>query len=254
MEIRFDNSIVLITGSSRGIGKAVANAFAGSGAQVVIHYAKNEAEAQNTYQKLPGTGHMLVQADFSSPDKIKKMFNKITAEKGRIDILVNNAGIYEEENWWDMEYEDWQQFWSRTIDINLSGMAHLSFLVSKQMISQGGGKIINISSRGAFRGEPNALPYGASKAGMNSFGQSMAWALAPKKVFVYTLAPGWVHTDMTHDILESKRGKAVAAQSPMNRVATPGEIAHAVLLLASKGTEYMSGCILDMNGVSYLRS
>ncbi len=254
MEIRFDSSIVLVTGSSRGIGKAVAQAFADSGAKVAVHYTKNESEAQNTYRMLPGGGHLLVKADLSSPDEIKMMFDKIIAEKGRIDILVNNAGIYEEAEWWNMEYEAWQQFWKRNIDINLSGTAHLSFLVSKQMISQGGGKIINISSRGAFRGEPNALPYGASKAGMNSFGQSMAWALAPKKVFVYTLAPGWVHTDMTHDILESERGKTVAAQSPMNRVAAPGEIAHAVLLLASKGTDYMSGCILDMNGVSYLRS
>jgi NAD(P)-dependent dehydrogenase (short-subunit alcohol dehydrogenase family) len=122
------------------------------------------------------------------------------------------------------------------------------------MIGQGGGKIINVSSRGAFRGEPHALPYGAGKAAMNSFGQSMAWALADKNIQVYTLAPGWVDTDMTHEILESERGKAVAAQSPMNRVARPEELAHAILLLASEGTEYMTGCILDMNGASYLRS
>jgi len=126
--------------------------------------------------------------------------------------------------------------------------------VAKQMIAQGNGKIINVSSRGAFRGEPYALPYGAGKAAMNSFGQSMAWALADKNVQVYTLAPGWVDTDMTHEILQSARGKAVAAQSPMNRVARPEELAHAIILLATPGNEYMTGCILDMNGASYLRS
>jgi NAD(P)-dependent dehydrogenase (short-subunit alcohol dehydrogenase family) len=122
------------------------------------------------------------------------------------------------------------------------------------MIGQGGGKIVNISSRGAFRGEPHALPYGAAKAAMNSFGQSMAWALADKNVQVYTLAPGWVETDMTREILKTERGQAVRAQSPMNRVASPEELAHAVLLLASEGAEFATGCILDMNGASYLRS
>ena len=182
------------------------------------------------------------------------MFDKIIKQKGRIDILVNNAGIYEETRWWELDYEKWQEHWQKTINTNITGMANLSFLVAKQMIAQGGGKIINVSSRGAFRGEPQALPYGASKAAMNSFGQSMAWALADKNVQVYTLAPGWVDTDMTHEILQSERGKAVAAQSPMNRVATPDEMAHAVILLATPGNEYMTGCILDMNGASYLRT
>jgi NAD(P)-dependent dehydrogenase (short-subunit alcohol dehydrogenase family) len=197
---------------------------------------------------------MLLKADLTDPQDIKQMFDKIIRQKGKIDILVNNAGIYEEANWLEMEYEEWQQHWHKTIDTNLTGMANLSFLVARQMAARGGGKIINVSSRGAFRGEPNALPYGAGKAAMNSFGQSMAWALADKNVQIFTLAPGWVDTDMTHEILLSERGKAVAAQSPMNRVATPAEIAYAVLLLAAPGNEYMTGCILDMNGASYLRT
>jgi 3-oxoacyl-[acyl-carrier protein] reductase len=180
--------------------------------------------------------------------------DKVIRQKERIDILVNNAGIYEETRWWELDYTDWQEHWRKTIDTNLTGMANLSFLAAKQMIAQGYGRIINISSRGAFRGEPNALPYGAGKAAMNSFGQSMAWALADKNIQVFTLAPGWVDTDMTHDILLSDRGKAVAAQSPMNRVAKPEELAHAVILLATPGNEYMSGCIIDMNGASYLRT
>ncbi len=254
MEIRFDNKIVVVTGSSRGIGSAVARKFAENGATVVTHYKSDKFTARQNFDKLPGTCHMMLQADLSVPDDVEQFCNKVIRQKGRIDILVNNAGIYEETLWWELDYKEWQQHWKKTIDTNLTGMANLSFLVAKQMIAQGGGKIINVSSRGAFRGEPHALPYGAGKAAMNSFGQSMAWALADKNVQVYTLAPGWVDTDMTHDILQSERGKAVAAQSPMNRVAMPEELAGAIFLLASKGTEYMTGCILDMNGASYLRT
>ncbi|MCK9398831.1 MAG: SDR family oxidoreductase [Bacteroidales bacterium] len=254
MNIRFDNKIVLITGSSRGIGAATALKFAESGATVIVHYSKDIYKARETFNSLPGSCHMLLKADLSVPDDVKRLFDKVLRQKGRIDILVNNAGIYEETRWWELDYEEWQQHWKKTIDTNLTGMANLSFLVAKQMIAQGGGKIINVSSRGAFRGEPHALPYGAGKAAMNSFGQSMAWALADKNVQVYTIAPGWVDTDMTHEILESEQGKAVAAQSPMNRFATPGELANAITLLASSGTEYMTGCILDMNGASYLRT
>jgi 3-oxoacyl-[acyl-carrier protein] reductase len=254
MEIRFDNKIVLITGSSRGIGAATSLKFAESGATVITHYLHDVGKARSNFDNLPGSGHMMLQADLSKPEDVRQLFETVLKEKERIDILVNNAGIYEETRWWELEYEEWQQHWKKTIDTNLTGMANLSFLVAKQMIAQGAGKIVNVSSRGAFRGEPHALPYGAGKAAMNSFGQSMAWALAGKNVQVYTLAPGWVDTDMTHEILETERGKAVAAQSPMNRVAKPEELANAIILLASPGTEYMTGCILDMNGASYLRT
>jgi 3-oxoacyl-[acyl-carrier protein] reductase len=254
MEISFKNKTVLVTGSSRGIGAATARSFAGSGAEVVVHYSNNKARARELFDSLPGRGHLLVRGDLSIPSDVMQMFDEITDKKSRIDILINNAGIYEEEKWWDLDYEEWQKHWKKTIETNLTGMANLSFLVAKQMIGQGGGKIVNISSRGAFRGEPSSLPYGASKAGMNAFGQSMAWALADKNVQVYTLAPGWVETDMTRHILKTERGQSVKAQSPMNRVASPDELAHAILLLASDGAEYASGCILDMNGVSYLRS
>jgi len=254
MEISFKNKVVLITGSSRGIGAATARKFAESDAEVIVHYVHNESIAREIFESLPGEGHMMVKGDLASPEAIKTMFKTVIRKKGRIDILVNNAGIYEEAKWWELDYKTWQEHWNKTIGTNLTGMANLSFLVAKQMIGNGEGKIINISSRGAFRGEPHSLPYGASKAGMNSFGQSMAWAMGDKNVQVYTLAPGWVETDMTSDILKTERGQAVKSQSPMNRVASPKELAHAILLLASEGAEYASGCILDMNGASYLRS
>lgn len=254
MNISFKDKVVLVTGASRGIGAACADAFARSGAEVVMQYYKNRESAEKLMQKLPGRGHMTVMADLANASSLKKMVDTVIQEKKRIDILVNNAGIFEEADWQEMEYDEWQDYWKRTVDTNLTGVANLSFLVAKQMAGTGGGRIVNVSSRGAFRGEPNALPYGSSKAGLNSLGQSMALKLAPKNIFVYTLAPGFVMTDMTSDILHSEKGPLIAGQSPMDRVASPEEIARAILLLSSDGMEYATGCILDMNGASYLRS
>jgi len=121
-------------------------------------------------------------------------------------------------------------------------------------MKSGGGKIINITSRGAFRGEPDAPAYGASKAGLNAFSESMAQALAPHNIFMYAVAPGFVETDMAASVLSGPGGDAIRAQSPLNRVARPEEVAGVVLFLAAEGTDYLTGSIIDVNGASYLRS
>ena len=124
------------------------------------------------------------------------------------------------------------------------------FLSSKIMQRNNGGKFINISSRGAFRGEPKAPAYGASKAGLNALGQSMAQALAKDNIFVYTLAPGFVETNRVSDIINDE----IKAQSPLNRVAKPEEVARTAVWLASEGNDFLTGSIVDINGASYLRS
>jgi len=254
MELRFDNKIVLVTGASRGIGMAIAKMFASSGAMVILHYTSNRDAAESVLNSLTGNGHQIIQADFSLPDDIENLVQQTIKISGRIDILVNNAGIFEEMNMPVLDFQAFQKYWTDTLNVNLRGPAYLSFLVAKEMIGQGGGKIINISSRGAFRGEPNAWAYGASKAGLNALGQSMAKALAPYKIYVFTLAPGYVETDMTSSYLTGEKALQITRQSPMNRVAQPDEIAKAVIMLAADGTEYMTGCILDINGASYLRT
>jgi NAD(P)-dependent dehydrogenase (short-subunit alcohol dehydrogenase family) len=251
MDLSFTNKNVLVTGASRGIGKATAEIFAASGAKVIIHYNKDRVSAENVLANLDGDGHRVVQGDLAYPGFIEDMLEGI---QGHIDVLVNNAGIYDEQPSLDMDYQGFQAYFKKTMDVNLYGPVHLSYLVAKRMREHGGGKIINISSRGAFRGEPNAWPYGASKAALNAFGQSMAHALAGENIFVYTIAPGFVLTDMTEDIMESERGEQIKNQSPLNRIAKPEEIAKIVLMVASEGTEYMTGCIIDANGASYLRS
>ena len=151
-----------------------------------------------------------------------------------------------------MSYEQWQDAWRQTLAVNLTGAANVTWCAVQHM-KLTGGRIVNVTSRGAFRGEPAHPAYGASKAGLNALGQSLARALAPFGIAVSTVAPGFVDTDMAAGILNSEQGGEIRAQSPFNRVATPEEIAAAVVYLASDQAEWASGAILDLNGASYLR-
>jgi len=245
---------VLVTGASRGIGRAIATKFADSGAAVIVHYHKNKQKAEETLRNLKKGDHFIIAADMADPLSIQEMVKSISVRLGKIDVLINNAGIFEEAPFAEVSYQGWQNVWNRTIGTNLLGPANLTFLVVKKMIENGGGKIINISSRGAFRGEPEASCYGASKAGLNAMSQSMAKALGPHNILVYVIAPGFVETDMTRKALQGRAGKSIRNQSPMGRVAYPSEIANTALFLASEGVDFLTGCIIDVNGASYLRS
>jgi 3-oxoacyl-[acyl-carrier protein] reductase len=254
--VRFDfhDKVVLITGASRGIGKAVARLFAESGAQVIVHYHQHHDSAEKVLKGLPGSGHCLYRADISQPHEVRELTGFCFEKYGKIDVVVNNAGVYEEFDIMGMSYGDWQEAWSRTISVNLTGAANLSFLVAYEMKNKGGCKIINVSSRGAFRGEPDAPAYGASKAGLNAMGQSMAKAFAKHNIMVYTVAPGFVETDMAALAMIGEKGEEIKKQSPLNRIAKPQEIAQTIGYLASEGNDYLTGCIIDINGASYLRT
>jgi NAD(P)-dependent dehydrogenase (short-subunit alcohol dehydrogenase family) len=254
MEISFKGKTVLITGASRGIGKATAKMFAGSGANVIVHYHKNGKKAKEVLDSLPLGDHTSFQVDISKPELVENFIDDVLRKYGRIDVLVNNAGVFEEDEIMSMSYDEWQENWKKTIGTNLTGAANISFLVARAMKEKGGCKIINVSSRGAFRGEPDAPAYGASKAGMNAFGQSFAIALAKYNIFVYTIAPGFVDTDMANDAMGGKNANIIKNQSPLKRIAQPEEIARTIVFMASEGTEYMTGCIVDINGASYLRT
>jgi len=252
--MRFDNKIVLITGASRGIGRATAIAFAAKGAKVAVNYRANLAAAMETLDLLAGEGHIIVKADVSIPEEISAMVSEVTTHFGKLDVLVNSAGIFEYHAIDKVDYATWQKEWQRTISVNLLGAANMMYCAAQQMMKQGGGRIVNVSSRGAFRGEPLQPAYGASKAGMNAMGQSLAQALAPYNIFVGTIAPGFVETDMAKAVLDGPDGDHIRNQSPVGRVAKPEEVAHGILFLASEGAEFMTGAILDINGASYLRS
>ncbi|MFI7446441.1 SDR family NAD(P)-dependent oxidoreductase [Nonomuraea sp. NPDC049714] len=242
---------VLVTGASRGIGRAVATAFAAEGDRVAIHHRDSPEPAESLLGELPGTGHAIVRADLAAPDEVRRMVDAAASALNGIDVLVNNAGVFLHHPVTELSYEEWQAAWRRTLDVNLTGAANVIWCALQHMPS--GGRIINVSSRGAFRGEPDSPAYGASKAGLNALGQSLAVALAPRGIAVGTVAPGFVATDMTNEHLKPPRGEAIRAQSPYGRVARPEEIAAAVVYLASPLAEWASGTIIDLNGASYLR-
>lgn len=252
--MNFTNKTVLVTGGTRGIGRAIALAFAKRGARVAVLFRSDQVSADKTLAELEGNGHLAFKTDVADAEQVEKAVSDVIETFGSLDIVVNNAGIGVNHPLPTTSYEDWQQAWRQTIDANLIGPANICFCVAKYMIDQGGGRIVNITSRGAFRGEPTKAAYGASKAGLNSLSQSLAVALAEYKIFVGAVAPGFVNTELTADILNGPEGPQIKAQSPFNRVAEPEEVAHAVLFLASEGAEFSTGTILDVNGASYLRS
>jgi 3-oxoacyl-[acyl-carrier protein] reductase len=245
---------ILITGASGGIGRAAAIECAKRGAVIGIHYHNNLDRAEATLAALPGDGHRLYQCDIVDPQAVEQLIDQADRELDGLDVLINNAGISQRHNFEDIDYATWQESWRRVVDTNLTSASNLCFCAAKKMITRGSGKIVNVSSRGAFRGEPLMPWYGASKAGMNAMGQSLAQALGPKGVFVYTVAPGFVETEMAASILASPEGDGIRNQSSMGRVARPEEIASTIGFLAFEAPEFMTGCIIDVNGASYLRS
>jgi NAD(P)-dependent dehydrogenase (short-subunit alcohol dehydrogenase family) len=221
---------------------------------VAINYRRNRQAAEQTLAELAGAGHVLLPGDVSDAAVVQSMTQSAIREMGQIDVLVNNAGIYIDHPIADVGFDAWHDAWQGTLATNLVGPANLSYCVARHMMERGGGRIVNVSSRGAFRGEPDGPAYGASKAGMNAMSQSLAKALAPHNVFVFVVAPGFVETDMSTEILAGPMGDSIRNQSPLGRVAIPLDIARTVLFLASEGSEFLTGCIVDINGASYLRT
>jgi NAD(P)-dependent dehydrogenase (short-subunit alcohol dehydrogenase family) len=242
---------VLVTGASRGIGAAIARTFAEGGDRVAVHYGSRRDEAEAVAAALPGDGHVVVGADLADADAVLRMVTEVAAAFDVIDVLVNNAGVFAPHPITEASYEQWQWAWGHTLGVNLVGAANVTWCAVRHMGR--GGRIVNVASRGAFRGEPGQPAYGASKAGLVAFGQSLARALGPRGIAVTSIAPGYAETDMAADALAGDRGRARRAESPLGRIATPEEIAAAVLYLASPEAELASGTVLDFNGASYLR-
>ena len=243
---------VLVTGASRGIGRAVARAFAADGERVALHHRDSASLASALLAELPGNGHVVVQADLADQAAVRRAVDDAAGQLSGLDVVVNNAGVFPPHPVLSTSYDEWQAAWRHTLDVNLVAPANVVWCAVRHM--RPGGRIVNVSSRGAFRGEPNQPAYGASKAGLNSLTQSLAVALAPLGIAVTAVAPGFVETDMTNEHLKSPRGAEIRAQSPLNRVARPEEVAAAVRWLASPEAEWATGAVLDLNGASYLRT
>ncbi|MET8678186.1 SDR family oxidoreductase [Streptomyces sp. NPDC004647] len=246
---------VLVTGAARGLGRAVAHAFAANGDHVAVHYGASRDKAEATVAGLPGTGHALVSGDLADPEQAALFVEAAAGALSGIDVLVNNAAIMIPHPPAATPFAEWSALWQRHAAVNLVGTANVSHAAAQRMIAQRtGGRIVNVGSRGAFRGEPDHPAYAATKAGVHALGQSLAVALARYGITVASVAPGFIETDRVAHRLTGPEGEEIRAQSPFGRVAGTDEIAAAVLWLASPQAQWSSGAVLDLNGASYLRT
>ncbi|MFI9209229.1 SDR family NAD(P)-dependent oxidoreductase [Streptomyces sp. NPDC053253] len=255
MNVSASGRRVFVSGASRGLGRAVARAFAANGDRVAVHFGSREEEARTTLASLAGDGHTLVGGDLADPSGAAAVVDAAAEALGGIDVLVNNAAVNIRHPLPETPYEEWVAVWQQHVAVNLLATANLSHLAARRMIDQGGGgRIVNIGSRGAFRGEPDHPAYGATKAAVHALGQSLAVSLAPYGIAVASVAPGFFATERVAPRVEGPEGEAIRAQSPFGRVGSAEEIAAAVLWLASPAAEWSSGTILDLNGASHLRT
>ncbi len=237
--------VALVTGGSRGIGRAIALRLAEEGCDVAVNYLASSAAADEVAGIIKGMGRraLAVKADVALPDEGESMVILAEEELGPIDILVNNAGIHKHHRSWEMSVEDWQ----RIIDVNLTGAYLTTRLLGPRMAQRGWGRVINISSVVAMSGTDHEAHYAASKAGMHGLTKSTALELSPRGVTVNAVAPGWIRTDMTGDATEEEMAEA-RREIPLGRIGEPEEIASVVAYLASPDASYVTGQVLHVNG------
>lgn len=247
--IELKGQTALVTGGSRGIGRSICVTLARAGATVALGYEKDEGGAATTLSLIGGAG-MAVQGDVGDPEACRKILGKVLDRFSRIDIIINNASIGGRDGL-DMPFEAWVSHWRRTIDVNLMSAVHMAHAAVPFLKRQGGGKIITIASRSAFRGETEYFAYAASKAAQVNFTRSLARACARDNILVYAVAPGFIETGMGLETI-AVHGDEIRAQIPSGRIGSPQDVANVVLFLASGLSDYLTGSTIDVNGGSYL--
>ena len=242
---RFENKIVLVTGAGRGIGASIAKRFASEGAEVIVNYSGNDEAAQKTVDEITATGGQAqkYKCSVNDSESVKVMIDEIIKEFGRIDILVNNAGITKDGLMLRMTDEDFD----RVIDVNLKGTFNCTKYVSKYMLKQKSGKIINISSVVGLSGNAGQVNYSASKAGIIGITKSAAKELSSRGITVNAVAPGYVDTDMTKVLSDNIRDE-ILKNIPLQRMGNVEDISNCVAFLASEDASYITGQVISVDG------
>jgi len=230
---------ILLTGASRGIGAAALAALESSGHTVAAHSTKG--------------GGGLIAADFTDRDAPRTLWDAAVGKLGRIDVLINNAGIFEGVDVHASD-EEWHAAWERTLTVNLRASADLCRLAVRHFRENGGGRIVNVASRAAFRGDsPNHWHYAASKAGMVAMTRSIARGYAAENILAFAVAPGFTVSEMTEEYLTGRGGAQIVADIPLGRVASTVEVAETIRWLATDAPPSATGTVIDVNGASYVR-
>ncbi len=240
--MELSGQVALVTGASRGIGLAIATELAAGGAKVAV-VARNEARAQQAAAGLPGEGHRGYSCDVADPEAVNALVKRVEEEMGSLDVLVNNAGVTRDNVLMRLKDEDW----NAVMDTNLRGAFNTIRAASRGMMKRRAGRIVNVSSVVGITGNRGQANYAASKAGLHGLTKAVAKELASRNVLVNAVAPGYIETDMTHDLPEQAR-EALMAQIALGRLGSPQDIAPVVRFLAGPGAAYMTGQVLVVDG------
>jgi len=249
MKISLRGKNILVTGASRGIGKGIATGLGKSGARVAIHCNKNFDAAKELAKNI-GNGSIAYRASLQNTEECTTLFNEVINDFEKLDALVNNAGIFLMTK---MNSRQWIEDWDLTLDVNLRAAAWLSRLAILHFLESGGGRIINISSRAAFRGDnPEHLAYAASKAGMVALTKSIARGYGKQGITSFAIAPGWVKTDMNKETIKRYGEEAITRDLALNKLTEPKDLAPMIVLLASGLADHATGTTIDINAGSYV--
>jgi 3-oxoacyl-[acyl-carrier protein] reductase len=251
--IDLNGKTVLVTGASRGIGAAIARAVARAGGRVIAHYGRSEAAAKALQDEIGAAACLPIQADLADPVAVAGLWPGACALASPIDVLVNNAGVFEPAPL-DGTADEWRAAWSRVMQINLFAPAELCRAAILDFRRWGGGRIVNISSRAAHRGDaPDQMPYAASKGALVALTKTIARGYAADGVLAFGIAPGFTETEMATESLDAAGMARTVAEIPLGALVPPDEIGALAAFLCSDAARHLTGATLDMNGASYVR-
>lgn len=247
------SKVILVTGGGRGIGAAVARTAIRAGGSVIVHDLDTTGPAAELLREFGPNRCHLIAGDLARPDIVPSVWRAAMEWRGRIDVVVNNAGIYEPAAV-DDDFDSWSAAWHRTLEINLVSVGHFCRESVRHFREAGGGIIINIASRAAFRGDdPEYMHYAASKAGIVAMSRTIARHFGRQNIAVFTIAPGFVRTELNKVFFDRFGIEEAAKETSIGEIAEPQDIANTVIFLASGLARHATGAVFDINGASYVR-